>query len=174
MREAADADYSTIVAGLNKSNEDVNFTRYVTLDRLHRNLEPIHGQVFRHRFVVLKDDEIVGGAVLSAHDPSVETRLIKAPFINKLIARASGMIHSDNVIEGGEVDGIWFKPGYADTAHYLIDHLRYRAHTETTALNFTVVNPKTWEALQVSHWQPHTILSVAYLRPAQLKHYVES
>jgi GNAT superfamily N-acetyltransferase len=173
IREAEEPDYVDIVAGLNVYNRDANFSRYITHERLHRNLEPIHGQIFRHRFVVLKDGKIVGGAVLSAHDPSVETRLIRAPLINKVIARLSGMIYEDNVINGGEIDGIWFKPGYADAAHYLVQSLRFRASVNTSALNFTVVNPKAWEALQISHWQPHTILSVAYLRPAKLVPYVE-
>jgi GNAT superfamily N-acetyltransferase len=174
VREAGEADYPAIASGLNGFNHDVDFTRYVTVDRLHRNLEPIHGQVFRHRFVAVRDEQVIGGAVLSSHDPSMETRLIKAPWINKVIARTSGMIHSDNVIQGGAVDGIWFKNGHEDDVHYLVESLRYRAYPETTALNFTVTNPKAWEALQLSHWQPHTILSVAYLRPANLKPYVEN
>jgi len=59
VREAQESDYPAIVEGLNNYNRDVNFTRYVTSDRLHRNLEPIHGQVFRRRFVALQGDEIV-------------------------------------------------------------------------------------------------------------------
>jgi GNAT superfamily N-acetyltransferase len=173
-REASQEDYPAIVAGLNQFNHDVDFTRYITLDRLHRNLEPIHGQVFRHRFVVLEDRQIVGGAVLSFHDPSVETRLIKAPLLNRFMARMTGMIGSDNVIRGGEVDGIWFKPGHADAVHYLVQHLRHRAYPETTALNFRVSNPKAWEALQLNHWAPHTVLSTAYLRPKEVKRYVEA
>jgi GNAT superfamily N-acetyltransferase len=173
IREVEESDYPEIVAGLNEFNHDVNFTRYVTIDRLHRNLEPIHGNVFRHRFVVLKDNHIVGGAVLSAHDPSVETRLIRAPLINRIVARLSGMIYDENLINGGEIDGIWFKSGYADIAHHLVENLRFRAAANTSALNFTVVNPKAWEALQLSRWQPHTILSVAYLRPPKLKIYIE-
>ena len=174
VREAVEADYPTIVEGLNNFNRDVDFTRYVTSDRLHRNLEPIHGQVFRHRYVVLENGQIVGGAVLSAHDPSVETRMIRAPFFNKLIARISGMIQTADVINGGEVDGIWFKAGHAQATHYLIHQLRYKAYPEARALNFTMANPKVWEALQVNHWMPHTILSVAYLQPPTLIPYVES
>lgn len=173
VREIQESDYPAVVTGLNTFNHDVNFTRYVTADRLHRNLEPIHGQVFRHRYVVVKNGEIVGGAVLSSHDPSVETRLIRAPLVNKLVARLSGMIYEDDVINGGEIDGIWFKPGHALDAHYMVEKLRFQAANNTSALNFTVVNPKAWEALQVSHWQPHTILSVAYLRPKTLKPYTE-
>jgi GNAT superfamily N-acetyltransferase len=173
VREIEESDYPDVVEGLREFNHDVNFTRYVTADRLHRNLEPIHGQVFRHRYVVVKDGKITGGAVLSSHDPSVETRLIKAPLFNRLVARLSGMIHSDNVINGGELDGIWFKPGYADEAHYLVNYLRYKASADAEALNVTVLNPKAWEAVQIPHWQPHTILSVAYLRPPQLKLYTE-
>src|SRR5215468_4461659 len=108
VREAVESDYPEIVAGLNEYNNDVNFTRYVTSDRLHRNLEPIHGQVFRHRYVVLNEGQIVGGAVLSHHDPSVETRIIRAPFLNKLVARLAGMIQTADVVNGGEVDGIWY------------------------------------------------------------------
>lgn len=173
IREATEADFKAIADGLNEFNHDVNFTRYVTADRLHRNLEPIHGQVFRHRYVVEKDGEIVGGAVLSSHDPSVETRLIRAPWASKILARITGMIQDEDLINGGEIDGIWFKPGYQDAAHYLVDELRYRASANTSSLNFTISNPKAWEALQISHWQPHTILSVAYLRPKMLKPYVE-
>jgi len=173
IREAREDDYPTIVEGLNNFNKDVNFTRYVTSDRLHRNLEPIHGQVFRRRFIVTRDGTIVGGAVLSSHDPSVETRIIKAPPLNRMIARISGMIQTDDVIQGGEVDGIWFKPGHASDTHYLIEHLRYRAWPEAKALNFTLSNPHAWEAVQVSHWMPHTILSVAYLRPPKLIPYTE-
>ncbi|HVO43346.1 MAG TPA: GNAT family N-acetyltransferase [Aggregatilineales bacterium] len=173
IREAHEEDYPVIAGGLNDFNHDVNFTRFATVDRLHRNLEPIHGQIFRHRYVVTRHSEIVGGAVLSAHDPSIETRIIKAPFLNRVIARVSGMIQTDNVIDGGEVDGIWFKPGHADDTHYLIAQLRHRAWPETRALNFTLVNPKAWEAVQVNHWMPHTILSVAYLRPPQLIPYKE-
>jgi len=169
VREAREEDYPVIVEGLNNYNRDVNFTRYVNSDRLHLNLEPIHGQIYRRRYVVTKNGEIVGGAVLSAHDPSVETRIIKAPFINRMIARLSGMIQNDDgVLDGGEVDGIWFKPGHADETHYLINYLRFRAYPDSKALNFTLINPKSWEAVQVSHWMPHTVLSVAYLRPPQL------
>jgi ribosomal protein S18 acetylase RimI-like enzyme len=174
VREAREEDYPEIVEGLNNYNRAVNFTRYVTSDRLHRNLEPIHGQVFRHRYVVTYNGAIVGGAVLSAHDPSIETRIIKAPLLNRLIARVAGMIQSDDVITGGEVDGIWFKADHADQTHYLINHLRYRAYPDAKALNFTLHNPKAWEAVQVSHWMPHTILSVAYLRPPELIPYVDS
>ncbi|MEP7285272.1 MAG: GNAT family N-acetyltransferase [Chloroflexota bacterium] len=174
VREAVEADYPTIVEGLNNYNRDVNFTRYVTSDRLHRNLEPIHGQVFRRRFVAVQDNAIVGGAVLSTHDPSVETRMIRAPYLNRLVARLSGMIHTDDVIHGGEIDGIWFSPGHTDAAHYLIEYLRFRAYPESRAINITVSNPKSWEATRISHWQPHTILSVAYLRPPQLQLYDES
>src|SRR5579859_6727133 len=173
VREAVEEDYPSIVEGLNEYNHDVNFTRYVTSDRLHRNLEPIHGQVFRRRFIALQGDEIVGGAVLSNHDPSVETRIIRAPFINRLVARISGMIHTDDVVHGGEVDGIWFKPGHSDATHYLVEYLRYRAYPDAKALNFTLSNPKSWEAVRVSHWMPHTIMSVAYLRPPQLIPYKE-
>ncbi len=173
VREAVEADYPGIVAGLNEYNQDVNFTRYITSDRLHRNLEPIHGQVFRHRYIVLEDGKLVGGAVLSHHDPSVETRIIRAPFINKVFARLTGMIHSDDVIHGGELDGIWFKKGHTDAAHYLTQYLRFRAYPESNAVNVTISNPKSWEAVRVSHWQPHTILSVAYLRPPQLQPYGE-
>lgn len=173
LREAIESDYPEIVKGLNEFNRDVNFTRYVTSDRLHRNLEPIHGQIFRHRYVVEEKGQVVGGAVLSNHDPSLETRLIRAPFINKLIARMSGMIHTDGVINGGEIDGIWFKHGHADAAHYMAQWLRYKASQDTDALNFTMTNPKAWEALRISHWQPYTLLSVAYLRPPKLEPYVE-
>jgi GNAT superfamily N-acetyltransferase len=168
VHEAQEADYPKIVEGLNAYNLDVNFTRFATLDRLHRNLEPIHGQVFRHRHIVLQDGDIVGGAVLSSHDPSVETRIILAPLINKLIARMSGMIGSDDVIHGGEVDGIWYLPGCSDAAHYLVEYLKHKAYPDTDALNLTVINPKSWEAVRISHWQPHTIYSVAYLRPPKL------
>ncbi len=171
IREATPDDYPRIAEGLNEYNHDVNFTRYVTVDRLRRNLEPIHGLVFRHRYIAVQAEQIVAGAVLSSHDPSVETRIIRAPFINKLIARMSGMIHSDNILNGGEIDGIWFKPGCADAAHYLVEQLRYQARTQTDALNLTVSNPKSWEAVRISHWQPHTIYSVAYLRPPKLKPY---
>lgn len=173
VREAVEEDYPSIAAGLNDYNHDVNFTRYVTVDRLHRNLEPIHGQVFRHRFVVLENDQLVGGAVLSSHDPSVETRIIRATRFRKLIARLSGMIQTDNIFNGGEVDGIWFKGGHADAAHSLIESLRYRARADTDGVNFTISNPKSFEAVRVSHWMPHTIYSVAYLRPPQLQPYVE-
>src|SRR5262249_3829309 len=105
VREAQEKDYPAIVKGLRDFNHDVNFTRYVTSDRLHRNLEPIHGQIFRHRYVVLNEGQIVGGAVLSHHDPSVETRIIRAPFLNKLVARLAGMIQTADVVHGGEVDG---------------------------------------------------------------------
>ena len=174
IREATESDFVAIADGLNEFNHDVNFTRYVTADRLHRNLEPIHGQVFRHRYVVEKAGEIVGGAVLSSHDPSMETRLIRAPFAAKVLARITGMIQDEDLLNGGEIDGIWFKPGYQEATHYLVDELRYRASANTSSLNFTISNPKAWEALQISHWQPHTILSVAYLRPAKLKPYVET
>ncbi len=173
VREAEEADYPVIVAGLREYNYDVNFTRYVTSDRLHRNLEPIHGQVFRHRYIVLNDGKIVGGAVLSHHDPSVETRIIRAPFLNKLVARLSGMIHTDDVVHGGEVDGIWYKPSHSDEAHYMVEYLRWRAYPDSKAWNFTLSNPKSWLAMRVSHWMPHTILSVAYLRPPQLQPYSE-
>jgi GNAT superfamily N-acetyltransferase len=173
VREATEEDYPEIVEGLRNFNRDIDFTRYVTADRLHRNLEPIHGQVFRHRFVVTNGKEIVGGAVLSTHDPSVETRMIRAPFFNRMVARLSGMIYTDGVINGGEIDGIWFKPGHIDEAHYLIRNLRWRASTDTQAITITVSNPKVWEAAQISHWQPHTVLSVAYLRPQKLLLYEE-
>ncbi|HLY27629.1 MAG TPA: GNAT family N-acetyltransferase [Aggregatilineales bacterium] len=173
VREAVEDDYHSIVEALNEYNHDVNFTRYVTSDRLHRNLEPIHGQVFRHRYVAVRDGQIVGGAVLSQHDPSVETRIIRAPFMNRLVARLAGMIHTDDVIMGGELDGIWYKPGHADDTHYLIEYLRYRAYPEARGLNITVTNPKSWEAVQISHWMPHTIQSVAYLRPPKLLPYKE-
>ena len=172
-REAQESDYPAIIEGLNNYNREVIFTRFVTSDRLHRNLEPIHGQVFRRRFVVLLRDEIVGGAVLSNHDPSLETRIIRAPLIHRLVARLSGMIHTDDVVHGGEVDGIWFKPGHSDATHYLVENLRFRAYPDAKALNFTLSNPKSWEAVRVSHWMPHTILSVAYLRPPQLIPYKE-
>src|SRR5260370_5855651 len=94
VREAVEEDYSAIVERLNDYNHDVNFTRYITSDRLHRNLEPIHGQVFRHRFVAVRDGKVVGGAVLSHHDPSVETRIIRAPMINPLEARIARMSHT--------------------------------------------------------------------------------
>lgn len=174
VREAEEKDYPAIVQGLRDFNHDVNFTRYVTDDRLHRNLEPIHGQIFRHRYIVEEDGVVVGGAVLSAHDPSVETRMIRAPFLNKVIARWSGMIGPDDVVNGGEIDGIWFKPGHTDAAHNMVEYLRYKAHTDTDALNLTVLNPKAWEAVRINHWMPHTILSVAYFRPPTLKIYTES
>ncbi len=173
VREATMDDFPEIAEDINEFNRDINFTRYVTVDRLRRNLEPIHGQVFRHRYVVENKGKIVGGAVLSSHDPSVETRVIRAPFIARLYARLTGMIHTDGVVNGGEVDGIWFRPGYEDTTHYLVELLRYRASQETQALNFRVTNPKAWEALQVARWQPHTIYSVAYLRPAALQPYTK-
>ncbi len=167
-REAEEADYPDIVEGLNNFNRDVDFTRVVDVDRLHRNLSAIRGTIFRHRYVVLDKGEIVGGAVLSEHDPTVVTRMIKAPVMNRVIAQLSGMIHTDSEIKGGEMDGIWFKPGYADATHYLVQHLLHKARSSkepTEALNFTISNPKVWEAVQVSHWQPHTILCVAYMRP---------
>lgn len=165
VREATPDDYPAIADGLNDFNREVNFTRYVTVDRLRRNLEPIRGQVFRHRYVVEEGGEFVGGAVLSSHDPSVETRIIRAPFYARLAARWAGMIQTGNVIHGGEVDGIWFKPGHEDTCHYLVEYLRHKASTDTTGLNFRVANPKAWEALQVARWMPHSIYSVAFLRP---------
>src|SRR5450432_3004462 len=171
VREATEADGPAIVAGLRDYNRDVNFTRYVTLDRIHRNLEPIHGQTFRRRFVVVQGGEVVGGAVLSNHDPSVETRIIRAPLLNRLVARLSGMIHTDDVIHGGELDGIWFKAGCSDAAHYLVEYLRFLAYPAAHALNLTISNPKSWEATRISHWQPHTILSVAYRRPPELLPY---
>src|SRR5258708_1171824 len=121
VREATEADYPAIVAGLNAYNRDVNFTRYITRDRLNRNLEPIHGQIFRRRFVVVQNGEVVGGAVLSNHDPSVETRIIRAPLLNKLVARVSGMIHTDDVIHGRGHDGILVQQSRLDTAPYLIE-----------------------------------------------------
>ena len=42
-------------------------------------------------------------------------------------------------------------------------HAAHESKEPTEALNFTVYNPKAWEAVQVSHWQPHTIQCVAYL-----------
>src|SRR5258707_8862753 len=173
VREAAGTDYDAIVAGLNAYNRDVNFTRVITRDRLNRNLEPIHGQIFRRRFVVVQSGEVVGGAVLSNHDPSVETRIIRAPLLNKVVARLSGMIHTDDVIHGGELDGIWFKEGCSDAAHYLIEYLRFRAYPEAHALNLTISNPKSWEATRISPWQPHPFLSVAYLPPPELMPYKE-
>lgn len=168
VREALEADYPAIVEGLNNFNHDVDFTRVVDADRLHRNLSSIRGTIFRHRYVVLKGDEIVGSAVLSEHDPTVVTRMIKAPVMNRVIAQLSGMIHTDREIRGGEMDGIWFKPGCADATHYLLQHLLHKAKSSkepTEALNFTISNPKVWETVQVSHWQPHTVLCVAYKRP---------
>ena len=95
--------------------------------------------------------------------------------------RGSGLARSNGALEpaglvlgeirGGEVDGIWFKPGHADATHYLVHYLLYearKAKEQTEALNFTISNPKAFEAVQVSHWQPHTILCVAYLRPPTL------
>jgi GNAT superfamily N-acetyltransferase len=169
VREAIPDDFPAIAKGLNEYNYDVNFTRYVTTDRLRRNLEPIRGQVFRHRYVVEEHGEIVGGAVLSQHDPSVETRLIKAPLVNRMIARLSGMIYTDGIIHGGEIDGIWFKRGCADSTHVMLEYLRHVAAQHAAALNVAITNPKSFEALKISHWQPHTILSVAYLRPRELK-----
>lgn len=173
IREAVAEDYPEIAHGLQEYNRDVNFTRYVTMDRLRRNLEPIHGQVFRHRYVAVQDGKIVGGAVLSSHDPSVETHIIRAPLINRWVARLSGMIQHKDVLDGGEIDGIWFKPGYADTSHHLVRYLRHQAYPDIAGLNITVTNPKSFEALQLSRWQPHTIYDVAYLRPGQLQPYVE-
>jgi GNAT superfamily N-acetyltransferase len=169
IHEAQDADYAAIIAGINDFNHDVDFTRVVDYDRLHRNLSPIGGYVYRHRFVVCENDEIVGGAVLSEHDPSIVTRMVKAPVLNRVIAQLSGMIHTNGEIRGGEVDGIWYKPGCADASHYLVQYLLFearKAQETTEALNFVISNPKVWEAVQVSHWQPHTILCVAYLRPS--------
>ncbi len=42
------------------------------------------------------------------------------------------------------------------------------------ALNVTAHNPKSFEALKISHWKPHTILSVAYLRPRDLKLFIDA
>ncbi len=174
VREAREADYDAIIKGLNDFNHDVDFTRVADYGRLHRNLEPIAGRTFRHRYVVLQGDEIVGGAVLSEHDPTLVTRVIKAPALNITIAKLSGMIHSEGEIRGGEVDGIWFKHGHADATHYLVQHLLHAAKSETTdALNFTIINPKAWEAVQLSRWQPHTIQCVAYMRPAKLEPFQE-
>ncbi len=169
IREAEEADYPAIIEGLNRFNHDVDFTRVVDYDRLHRNLSAIEGYIFRHRYVVLEHGEIVGGAVLSEPDPSVTTRMVKAPLLNRTIAQLSGMIHTNGEIRGGEMDGIWFKQGCADATHYLVYSLLHQARQglhAAEALNFTITNPKVWEAVRVSHWQPHTILCVAYLKPA--------
>lgn len=168
VREALEQDYGTIVDGLNTFNHDVDFTRVVDSDRLHRNLAPLNGHIFRHRYVVLENGEVVGGAVLTEHDPSIETRVIRGRPLNVLLARLSGMIHEGGEVRYGEVDGIWFKPGHENAEHYLIDELLHRAKLDkatTDALNFTVINPKVWEAVQLPRWQPHTIQCVAYLRP---------
>ena len=67
----------------------ITCTRRIEFDAAHRILnheskcKMLHG----HRYVVEEHGEIVGGAVLSQHDPSVETRLIKAPLINRTIAK---------------------------------------------------------------------------------------
>jgi GNAT superfamily N-acetyltransferase len=169
VHEARETDYDTIVAGLNTFNHDVDFTRVVDADRLHRNLAPINGKVFRHRYVVEHNGEIVGGAVLTETDPSVESHVIRGRPLNLLIARLSGMIQDGGEVHYGEVDGIWFKPGCEDVAHYLIQQLLHEAKLNkntTDALNFTVINPKVWEAVQLPRWQPHAIRCVAYLRPS--------
>jgi GNAT superfamily N-acetyltransferase len=171
VHEARVEDYPAIVAGLNTFNHDVDFTRVVDAERLHRNLAPINGKVFRHRYVVEHDGQIVGGAVLTETDPSVESHVIKGRPINVFIARLSGMIHESGEVHYGEVDGIWFRPGSEDAEHYLIQKLLHEAKLNkntTDALNFTVINPKVWEAVQLPRWQPHSIRCVAYLRPPAL------
>jgi GNAT superfamily N-acetyltransferase len=172
VHEAREEDYPAIVAGLNTFNHDVDFTRVVDSDRLHRNLAPINGRVFRHRYVVEHKGEIVGGAVLTETDPSVESHVISGRPFNVLVARLTGMIDKGGEVHYGEVDGIWFKPGAEDAAHYLIQTLLHEAKLNkntTDALNFTVINPKVWEAVQLPRWQPHSIRCVAYLRPPQLE-----
>ncbi len=171
VHEAREEDYDTIVAGLNTFNHDVDFTRVVDSERLHRNLAPINGKVFRHRYVVEHKGQIVGGAVLTETDPSVESHFISGRPLNVFIARMSGMIDKGGEVHYGEVDGIWFKPGQEDAAHYLIQTLLHEAKLNkntTDALNFTVINPKVWEAVQLPRWQPHSIRCVAYLRPPTL------
>jgi len=171
IHEAREEDYPAIVRGLNTFNHDIDFTRVVDADRLHRNLAPIDGITFRHRYVVQSKGEIVGGAVLTQHDPSVESRVISGRPINVLVARLSKMIHEGGEVRYGEVDGIWFKEGCQDAVHYLIQELLFKAgqdKTTTDAINFTVINPKVWEAVQLPRWQPHTIECIAYLAPAML------
>lgn len=172
VREAEEADYPTIVNGLNTFNHDVDFTRVVDSERLHRNLSPINGRIFRHRYVVLANGKIVGGAVLSEHDPTVEAVSVRGKPINMLLARLSGMIHEGGEVRYGEVDGIWYQPGFQNAEHYLVHTLLHRAKLDrntTDALNFTIINHKVWEAVQLPRWQPHTIECVAYLRPAELE-----
>src|SRR5262249_38319708 len=117
LREAQEQDYDEIVRNINEFNHDVDFTRVVDKDRLHRNLTAMRGYIFRHRFVVLANNQIVGGAVLSEHDPSIETRMVRAPILNRTFAQLTGMIHTNGEIKGGEVDGIWFKPEHQDASH---------------------------------------------------------
>jgi GNAT superfamily N-acetyltransferase len=172
VREAEEADYPDIVSGLNTFNHDVDFTRVVDSDRLHRNLSPINGHIFRHRYVVLANGQIVGGAVLSEHDPTVESVTLRGRPLNMLLARLSGMIHEGGEVRYGEVDGIWYRPGFQNAEHFLVQTLLYRAKLDrntTDALNFTIINPKVWEAVQLPRWQPHTIECVAYLRPPELE-----
>jgi ribosomal protein S18 acetylase RimI-like enzyme len=171
VRDATEEDYPQIVNELNRFNQDINFTRYVTVDRLRRNMEPLYGKVFRHRFVVMENGEMVGGAVLTDPDPALETRFIQASQLTKWFARLSGMIHANGVIHGGEIDGIWYKLGHAYAPHYLIDTLLYRAAETTHALIVKVANPKAWKALSITHWQPYMIQSVAYIRPNHLEPY---
>jgi GNAT superfamily N-acetyltransferase len=171
VREALETEYTLIAEGLNGFNHDVNFTRVVDTERLRRNLSPLNGRIFRHRYVVLEAGQIVGGAVLTEHDPSIETRVIRGRPLNQLIARLSGMIDEGGEVRYGEVDGIWFKPGHQNAEKYLIDTLLYKAKEDRAtadALNFQVINPRVWEAVQLPRWQPHTLMCVAYLRPPEI------
>jgi len=164
VREARPSDYPAIVEGFGEFNQQMDFTRYVTVDRLRRNLEPIHGSIFRHRYVVEQNRRIVGGAVLSKHDPSTETRVIYGPFFIRLRVRLAGIIDENNLINAGEMDGIWFRPGYVEAAHYLIEYLRSVAfeRDQMPGINLTVANYHSWEAVQIAHWMPHAVYQVVY------------
>jgi len=141
----------------------VDFTRVITES----------GESSARQFVVERDGEILGGAMLTSPTPGSKS---SAPSPSRLKIALAYIIVAVNISyhqgRAAKVDNFWFKPGEAVAAYHLMEDLRYRAHRDASCLYMTVTNPATWDALRPLYWETERSSSIAYFRPHHLRPFV--